>query len=249
MKPLMALIAVALFLVALGLWLVWPQKAAFESRAVSVEEEILEEPQPPPVTAPASEVKPRSSEPEQVLDQREVLRVLEEVAKNEQALEDWDQRLALACKNLVKGKKYEAAQQCYQLRLARNPEDGQVYLERGILHARMAKRVESYWDYVKFLELEPDHSQAPQVRRIVGQYEEWASGVKNPKREETDYRQEIADLAKVLYEEAYVLKASNPEAALKKLDQIRRLLEHLPEEYQTYMGKAERLTKRIESGL
>jgi len=248
MRAWMILTTIAVLLVAVGIWLVSSRSQEAEAPVEPGEGIAAEEKVPTPETAPTRDLQPESPRPRTALDQTEVLRALEEVANNQQALEDWDQQLAQACKNLVKGKKYEAAQQCYHLRLARNPEDGQAYLERGILHARMAKRVESYWDYVKFLELEPDHSQAPQVRKIVGQYEEWASGMKNPIREETDYRQEIADLAKVLYEEAYVLKASNPEAALKKLDQIRRLLEHLPEEYQTYMGKAERLTERIESG-
>ena len=233
----------AILLVALGIWLVWPQEQKIEAPA-EVEEEALEEPEP----APVREEIPKSPAPEPALKQKEVLRVLEEVAKNQQALEGWDKQLAEACKKLVRGKKYEAAQQCYRLRLARNPEDAGAYKERGILHARMGKRIESYWDYVKFLELDPNNVQAPQVRRIVEQYEEWASGTKAPERDGTDYREEIADLAKRLYEEAYVLKASSPETALKKLDQVLRLLESLPEEYQTYMGKAERLIKRIESG-
>jgi hypothetical protein len=237
----------AVLLVMAGIWLVWPQGPDLESSAESEEEIAVEEAMPPPAAAPAREVKPGPPQPNPALDQTEVLRALEEVAKNQQALEDWDQQLAQACKNLVRGKKYEAAQQCYHLRLARNPEDGQAYLERGILHARMGKRVESYWDYVKYLELKPDGVQAPQVRKIVEQYEEWAGGIKAPEREETDYRQEIADLAKRLYEEAYVIKAKSPEAALKKLNQAVRLLKVLPEEYQAYLGRVQRLVERIES--
>jgi tetratricopeptide (TPR) repeat protein len=253
-KPWMILIALVALLVAMGIWLVWTPGPDSEKPAEPEEKIAAEEEEPAPVMAPVRDSIPEPPEPEQALDQREVLRVLEEVAKNERALEDWDQRLAQACKNLIRGKKYEAAQQCYHLRLARNPEDGKAYLERGILHARMGKRVESYWDYVKFLELEPDHIQAPQVRQIVSQYEEWASGMKAPEREgrhyrgTTDYRQEIAELAKILYQEAYVIKDTNPQAALKKLDKVLRLLESLPEEYQTYLQKAERLKKRIESG-
>jgi hypothetical protein len=236
----------AVLLVLAGIWLVWTQSPDVEAPA-EPEEEIAAEEEAPPAAAPARDMKPDLFEPEPALDQTEVLRALEEVARNQQALEDWDQQLAQACKNLVKGKKYEAAQQCYHLRLARNPEDGQAFLERGILHARMGKRIESYWDYVKYLELEPDDIRAPQVRQIVELYEEWASGTKAPERETTDYRQEIVDLAKKLYEEAYVLKASSPETALKKLDQATRLLRLVPKEYQAYMGKIERLIERIES--
>jgi hypothetical protein len=246
MKSWMYITLPAVLLVLAGIWLVWTQSPDVEAPA-EPEEEIAVEEEAQPATAPARDVKPDLFEPEPALDQTEVLRALEEVAQNQQALEDWDQQLAQACKNLVKGKKYEAAQQCYHLRLARNPEDGQAFLERGILHARMGKRIESYWDYVKYLELKPDGTRAPQVRQIVEQYEAWASGTKVPERETIDYRQEIADLAKRLYEEAYVLKASNPETALKKLDQAKRLLRLVPKEYQAYMGKIERLIERIES--
>jgi hypothetical protein len=243
----------AVLLVLAGIWLVWPQEAEVGVQTELTEEVVLEEPEPPPDAVPAQDAKPKSAEKQPALDQEEVLRALEEVAKNQQALEDWDQQLAQACKNLVKGKKYQAAQQCYHLRLARNPDDGKAYLERGMLHARMGKRIESYWDYVKFLELEPNHIQAPQVRKLVEKYEEWAGGIKAPRREgeelqeADDYRQEIADLAKRLYQEAYVIKASNPELALKKLNQATRLLKYLPKEYHAYMGKIERLIERIES--
>ncbi len=254
MKNWMFLAALAVLLVLAGVWLVWSQSPDLDTPAESEEKTAAEEEVPTPAMAPARDSIPEPPEPEQALDRSEVLRVLEEVAENQQALEDWDQQLANACKNLIRSRKYEAAQQCYHLRLARNPEDGQAYLERGILHARMGKRIESYWDYVKYLELEPDGMRAPQVRQIVQQYEEWASGLKAPEREgrhyrgTTDYRQEIAELAKILYQEAYVIKDTDPQAALKKLDKVLRLLESLPEEHRTYLEKAERLIKRIESG-
>jgi hypothetical protein len=254
MKTWMFLAALAVLLVLAGVWLVWSQSPDLETPTGSEEKIATEGEEPTPFTAAGRDSIPEPPKPEQALDRSEVLRVLEEVAENQQALQDWDQQLANACKSLVRGKKYQAAQQCYHLRLARNPEDGQAYLERGILHARMGKRVESYWDYVKYLELEPDGVRAPQVRQIVEQYEEWASGLKAPEHEgkhhrgTTDYRQEIAELAKILYQEAYVIKDTNPGAALKKLDKVLRLLESLPEEYRTYMEKAQRLIKRIESG-
>jgi hypothetical protein len=256
MKTWIFLAALAVLLVLAGFWLVWSQSPDIEVPAEPDEqvEQVGGGTKPAAIAAPVPLARTGSPGTEQALDRSEVLRVLEEVAENQQALKNWDQRLADACKNLVKSKKYEAARQCYHLRLARNPEDGQAYLERGILHARMGKRVESYWDYVKYLELEPDGVRAPQVRQIVEQYEEWAGGLKAPEREgrhhrgATDYRQEIAELAKILYQEAYVIKDTNPQAALEKLSLVLRLLEPLPEEYRTYMEKAERLIKRIEAG-
>lgn len=247
MKPWMILTALAALLVALGIWLVWPQEPEPEVQVKLDEEVFPEEPEPPPVATPVRDAPAKPFIPEGSLDQEEVLRVLEEVAKNHKALEDWDKHLAETCKDLIRDKKYDEAQQCYHLRLARNPDDGKAYLERGILHARMGKRTESYWDYVKFLELTPDDVRAPQVRQIVAQYEEWASGMKAPEHEDSDHRQEIADLAKKLYEEAYIIKATSPETALKKLDQATRLLNLVPEEYRAYMGKIERLIERIES--
>jgi hypothetical protein len=246
MKPWMVFTGLAILLVAAGVWLLWPQ-AEVETPTGAGEEVVPEEPEPPPIAVPVREAIPQPSEPEPALDQAEVLRALEEVAKNQEALEDWDKQLAQACKLLFKNKQFEEAQYCFNLRLARNPDDGKAYLDRGILHARMGKHIEAYWDYVKHLELEPDGIRAPQVRKIVAQYEEWASGTKAPEREDSDYRQEIADLAKMLYEEAYVIKASSPETALKKLNQALRLLRLVPKEYQAYLGKIERLIERIES--
>jgi hypothetical protein len=242
MKPWMILTTLAALLVAAGIWLVWPQPE-IETPAEAPEDVELEESQPPPVAVPVREAIPKPPEPEPALDQKEVLRALEEVAKNQEALEDWDKQLAAACKNLVRDKKYEAAQYCFNLRLARNPEDGRAYLGRGILHARWGKRVESYWDYVKFLELEPNHIQAPQVRKIVQQYEEWASGDYKPSSD-TDYEDDVRSLAIYLYGAASYYKDNKPEEAKRKL----RLILRLPAKYaQPYWDKAKQLLEQLES--
>jgi hypothetical protein len=251
MKPWMILTALAALLVAAGIWLVWPQSPDIAAPLEMAEEiDLAEDVKPPPAT-PVPDEKPGSPEPEPALDQKEVLRALEEVANNQQALEDWDKQLAAACKNLVRDKKYEAAQYCFNLRLARNPEDGRAYLGRGILHARWGKRVESYWDYVKFLELEPNHIQAPQVRMIVKKYEEWASGDyahtsgNTDKSSDTDYEDDVRSLAIYLYGAASYYKDNKPEEAKRKL----RLILRLPAKYaQPYWDKAKLLLEQLESG-
>jgi tetratricopeptide (TPR) repeat protein len=248
MRPWIYITIAAVLLVLAGIWLVWPQSPETAVPTEYEEEDTAAEVVPAPAPAPASR-RPDSKvspPPEKALDLTEVIRAREEVEKNQQALKDWDQKLAQACKNLVKSRKYEEAQQCYQLRLARNPEDAGAYMERGILHARMGKRTEAYWDYVKYLELDPDGPKAPQIRKIVEAYDQWASGGDAPARKDSDYREEIADVIKRLYEEAYIIKNSDPEAALRKL----RLVLKVAERYApTYQGKAERLIERIGSGL
>lgn len=247
MKPWMILTSVAVLLVAAGIWLVWPQSSEIEAPVEPEEEMATEEPEPPeppPVVVPALKAPPKPSVPEPARDQTEVLRALEEAAKNRQAVKDWDRQLVLECRRLINDRKYEEAQQCLQLRLARNPEEPAAYLERGILHARMGKRIDAYWDYMKYLELAPDAHDAPRIRVIVEQYEEFASGQRVPQPSDYDYKGEGLRMAKRLYEEAYILKTSNSEEALRRL---RLALNLLDDDEQTYRGKAERLIERIKS--
>ena len=181
-KPLIALIAVALLLVAMGIWLVWPQEQEFEVSVQEAEAEaeeqeteaeaLLKEPRPAPVAVPRRETAPADSEPTAAEpapapDRAEMLRAMEEAADNRQALKDWDRKLLLECRKLINERKFEEAQQCLQLRLARNPDEPAIYLERGILHAHMRKYTEAYWDYMKFLELDPDSPDAPRIRAIL----------------------------------------------------------------------------------
>lgn len=129
MRTWMVLTALTALLVLVGIWLVWSQSPDVETPTEPEEEIAAVEAVPAPAKVPARPISKITSEPQSVLDQTEVLRVLEEVAKNQQALEDWDQQLAQACKSLIKSKKYEEAQQCYHLRLARNPDDADAYTE------------------------------------------------------------------------------------------------------------------------
>jgi regulator of sirC expression with transglutaminase-like and TPR domain len=170
------LVASALLLVALGIWLVWPQEQKIEIPAEAEEEEVAEEPEKPPVAVPVHRAMPETAapgtvEPAPARDQTEMLRVMEEVADNRQALKDWDRKLLLECRKLINEKKFEEARQCLDLRLARNPDEPAIYLERGILHAHMGKLTEAYWDYTKFLELAPDSRDAPRIRAILEKME------------------------------------------------------------------------------
>ena len=86
---------------------------------------------------------------------------------------------------------------------------------------------------------------APQIRRILDQYDEWASDSKVPEVKRDDQRLEVVRMAKQLYQEAYVIQKSDPEEALRKLKIALKLL---PEDEQIYRNRIDRLTKRIESG-
>ena len=242
MKPWTILTALAVLLVATGIWLVWPQSP--EPSALPEQDEGIDvlEAEKAPIAAPTRDTKVDSPQPEPALDQTGVIRALEEVAKNREAMEDWDRQMAQACKNLVKDKKYEEAQQCYQLRLARNPQDALAYVERGSLNARMGRREEAYWDYQKYLELEPDGSRAPQIRKILEQYDDFAVDGKIPEVKRDDQRLEVVRMAKQLYQEAYAIQKSDPQEALRKLKIALKLL---PEDEQVYRNRIDRLTKRI----
>jgi len=185
-KPLIALIAVALLLVAMGIWLVWPQEQEIEGSALEAEAEqeevaaeveaVREKSRPAPVAVPGHENAPSSAEPRvaetaPAPDRAEVLRTLEEAAESRQALKDWDRKLLLECRKLINERKFEEAHQCLQLRLARDPDEPAIYLERAILHAHLRKYTEAYWDYTKFLELAPDAPEAPRIRAILEKME------------------------------------------------------------------------------
>jgi tetratricopeptide (TPR) repeat protein len=232
----------AVFLVLAGLWLVWPQEPEAEAPLVLEDEAAPEESRPPPAAAPVREAAPMPPVPRRAPDGTEVVAALEEVAKNREAAEEWDQQLSQACINLVREEKYEKAQQCYQLRLARDPNDAEAYIERGSLHARMGKREEAYWDYQKYLELAPNGSRAPQIKKILEQYDEFEMHGKVPEVKRDDQRLEVIGQAKRLYQEAYAMQKSDPEGARRKLESAMKLL---PEDEQVYRKRIERLLIRI----
>jgi tetratricopeptide (TPR) repeat protein len=254
----MILIALALLLVAAGIWLVWPQAPDVEVPVVSQEEAQPEEPQPHPIASPGRDDKPEPPGPERgrdrippvhreptmepTLQQTGVLRALEEVAKTREAADDWDRQLTQACRNLVGEEKFEEALECYHLRLARNPEDAQAYVERGTVRARMGKHADAYWDYQKYIELAPNGQRAPQIKRILDQYDDWAKDGKVPEVKRDDQRLEVIGMAKQLYQEAYALQKSDPEEALRKLEIAMQLL---PDDEQVYRARIDRLRTKI----
>jgi tetratricopeptide (TPR) repeat protein len=242
MKPWIILSVLAAMLVAMGIWLVWPEEREFEAPVVGQEEALPEATLPHPVAAPPRETAPVPPEPRRVPDGAEVVTALEEAAKNREAAEGWDQQLSQACKNLVMEEKFEEAQQCYQLRLARDPQDAEAYVERGSLQARMGKLEEAYWDYQKYLELAPNGRRAPQIKKILEQYDEFEINGKVPEVKRDDQRLEAVAKAKLLYQEAYTIQRSDPEEARRKLESALKLL---PEDEEVYRNRINRLMIRI----
>lgn len=239
MKPWMTLVALVLLMVATGIWMVCPQSPVAEMPAE--QEQDIEVEKAPAVTF-SKDTETVSPRPEPAPGQTGVLRALEEAAENREAMEEWDGQLEQACKNLVIEEKYEEAQRCYQLRLARDPQDAEAYIERGSLHARMGRREEAYWDYQKYLELAPNGSRVPQIKKILEQYDEFEIHGKIPEVKRDDRRLEVIDQAKRLYQEAYAIQRSDPEGARRKLESAMKLL---PEDEQVYRARIDRLLIRI----
>jgi pSer/pThr/pTyr-binding forkhead associated (FHA) protein len=76
-------------------------------------------------------------------------------------------------KKAVRAKRYADAVSAFRAALKIEPRNCGVLVSIGILYARWGKREKSYVYYKKFLEYCPKHMQAPQVRQIVQQFENW----------------------------------------------------------------------------
>jgi two-component SAPR family response regulator len=106
----------------------------------------------------------------------------------------------------------------------------------------MGKHADAYWDYQKYIELAPNGQRAPQIKRILNQYDDWAKDGKVPEVKRDDQRLEVIGMAKQLYQEAYALQKSDPEEALRKLEIAMQLL---PDDEQVYRTRIERLRTEI----
>jgi len=76
-------------------------------------------------------------------------------------------------KKAVRTKRYAEAVSAFKAALKIDPRNCGALVSIGILYARWGKREKSYAYYKKFLDYCPKHMQAPQVRQIVQQFEDW----------------------------------------------------------------------------
>jgi tetratricopeptide (TPR) repeat protein len=76
-------------------------------------------------------------------------------------------------KKAARNKRYADAVSAFKGALKIEPRNCNALVSIGIVYARWGKREKSYTYYKKFLEACPKHMQAPQVRGIVQQFEEW----------------------------------------------------------------------------
>jgi tetratricopeptide (TPR) repeat protein len=76
-------------------------------------------------------------------------------------------------KKAVRTKRYADAVSAFKAALKIEPRNCGALVSIGIVYARWGKRDKSYVYYKKFLEFCPKHMQAPQVRQIVQQFEDW----------------------------------------------------------------------------
>lgn len=76
-------------------------------------------------------------------------------------------------KKAARTKRYADAVSAFKAVLKLEPRNCGALVSIGIVYARWGKREMSYNYYKKFLEYCPKHMQAPQVRGIVQQFEEW----------------------------------------------------------------------------
>jgi pSer/pThr/pTyr-binding forkhead associated (FHA) protein/tetratricopeptide (TPR) repeat protein len=76
-------------------------------------------------------------------------------------------------KRAVRTKRYADAVSAFKAALKLDPRNCGALVSIGIVYARWGKRDKSYVFYRKFLEACPKHMQAPQVRQIIQQFEDW----------------------------------------------------------------------------
>jgi len=76
-------------------------------------------------------------------------------------------------KKAARNKRYADAVSAFKAALKIEPRNCNALVSIGIVYARWGKREKSYNYYRKFLDACPKHMQAPQVRGIVQQFEEW----------------------------------------------------------------------------
>jgi len=76
-------------------------------------------------------------------------------------------------KKAVRAKRFADAVSAFKAALKIEPRNCGALVSIGIVYARWGKREKSYVYYRKFLEYCPKHMQAPQVRQIVQQFEDW----------------------------------------------------------------------------
>jgi tetratricopeptide (TPR) repeat protein len=76
-------------------------------------------------------------------------------------------------KKAARNKRYSEAVSAFRAALKIEPRNCGALVSIGIVYARWGKREKSYTYYKKFLDACPKHMQAPQVRGIVQQFEDW----------------------------------------------------------------------------
>lgn len=76
-------------------------------------------------------------------------------------------------KKAVRAKRYADAVSAFKAVLKLDPRNCGALVSIGIVYARWGKREKSAVYYKRFLEACPKHMQAPQVRQIVQQFEDW----------------------------------------------------------------------------
>lgn len=142
------------------------------------------------------------------------------------------------CSRLAVDKKLWPAKACLERFLTGAPQDAQAHLTLGIVNARLGQREESAYHYEKYLELDPNGSQAPQIANILKQYREWKSEIPPEEKADPGARPDVEAFyrAREHYEEADKLLKDDPEKALYNLYLASDLL-----------GKDEPYQQKIES--
>ncbi|MBN2495380.1 MAG: tetratricopeptide repeat protein [Deltaproteobacteria bacterium] len=226
-------------LLGLMIWLVSgePEREPLpEPRA----EIALREPEPQPGPAPPARPAESQAEPKQAPDRTEM-----PAAGGQQDPDGPVEGSMQTCKKLLIRRDYERATQCLSSYLARKPDDAHAYRLRGAARLHLGERAEGYSDYQKCLELDPDGPYARVLRRILDEYDEWASRTDLPLDGKRDPREGEGCPREVerLYEEAFTSQYADPQASLEKL---REALKMLPDDEMHCRERIERLVVSIE---
>jgi tetratricopeptide (TPR) repeat protein len=221
------IVIVSLVLLAVGLYMFYIQVQDFAKPQVyDADKEIVPDNLPADLAIEVEPEKPEQLEVEAIpVSQFNTPPADDELGEDDdpsgEQLKAWDKKMGRLCVKLVKQKKLSKALDCLMLQLAQNPDNPEVNLNLGIVAAMQGDATEAYHRYVRYLELDPDGVRAPQVQRVLDQYDA---------RQMEDDRERTPEESKALkagldkYQAAYQLKDSDPQQALRQMKEALALV-------------------------
>ena len=192
---------------------------------------------------PTLEVTP----PRQDAESRPVVTHYGDVPRDREAL----RRQQMECVDFFKQQAFEKALECFKDVLAKDPSETRLHSQIGAVLAKLGRKEEAAWHYNQFVLLNPKHHQARAASEILEQW--WSSdgvawegsGAADQQPPATPESPEPLRRCRILYEEAYVIKNTQLEAAIAKLKEAQGLCAPFDTPYNQ---KIRKLLERLERG-